>query len=319
MNVISMSSGDFWMALLEAEATLTLNITIGLAVGELILALGVVERFFAPLVPLLGRSGINEKIAAAMLLAAGSSRSAAALISGAYANHEVTREEATLGTLSLSFPGYLRRWIGTATMASAIAGTAGFIFSLVLLLRSACRFAWVVAILVRRGRGRTVSGHMPPPPSSPEWRQRARKLGKMLARSLPWAWAFFALTYALVPLVDAFFTEHIARLGFYSFIPAEGWAIAVSSLAHVTAALSSASGAMASGALGVGQAVLALLVGNMVGSVTRTMRQNVGYWVGIFPKELIPGLLRWHFATTMILEVVSIFIAWCAAGVSVFG
>jgi hypothetical protein len=140
-----------------------------------------------------------------------------------------------------------------------------------------------------------------------------------LKRSLPWAWAFFALTYALVPFIENFFSEYVARLGLYVFLPAEGWAVAVSSLAHVAAALSSAAGALASGSMGVGQAVLALLVGNMVSSFTRTMRQNIGYWVGIFPKDLIPNLLRWHFVTTITLEILSILIAWCASEVRLFG
>jgi hypothetical protein len=318
VEIVSPSSGHFWAALLRAEVILTLNIAAGLVIGELILGLGVVERLFAPLVPFLGRIGIHEKIAAAMFLSLGSSRSAAALISGAYSSGEITREEATMGTLSLAFPGYLRRWVGTAAMASGIAGLAGFLFAAVLVLRSACRFVWVVAILVRHGK-RNISSVRNTSPSRPDWKGRGKRLARTLAKSLPWAWAFFALTYALVPAADRFFTEHVARWGFYSLIPPEGWAVAVSSLAHVTAALSSASGALASGALGVGQAVLALLVGNMASSITRTMRQNVGFWVGVFPKDLVPGLLRWHLATTLTLEAVSILAVWCAAGVSVFG
>ena len=100
------------------------------------------------------------------------------------------------------------------------------------------------------------------------------------------------------------------------FLHAEGWAVAASSLAHVTAGLSSAAAALSAGKLGVTQAVLALLVGNMAGSVTRTMRQNVGYWVGVFPKELVKNLLRWHLATTVLLEAASVLIAWCAAVVN---
>jgi hypothetical protein len=41
------------------------------------------------------------------------------------------------------------------------------------------------------------------------------------------------------------------------------------------------------------------------------MRQNVGYWSGIFPKKLLPGLVRWHFATTIALEALSVLVAWC--------
>ena len=58
--------------------------------------------------------------------------------------------------------------------------------------------------------------------------------------------------------------------------------------------------------------MLALLVGNMVGTITRTMRQNVGYWMGIFPREMMPGLVRWHLTTLLSLEICSILLAWAA-------
>jgi hypothetical protein len=315
MDITPVASADFWWKFLRAETVLTVNIAAGLVIGEVILGLGVIDRLFAPVIPRIARLGIHGKIAAAMLMALGAPRSGAALISGAYMDGEINDMEATCGTLSLAFPGYLRRWVGTAAMAAGIAGAAGVIFAVVLLARSACRFVWVVFVLIRRGEGR-VHGAGDIKKTELSCKDRAKRTLRLLARSLPWAWAFFALTYALVPFVDRVFSEYIAGSGFYSFLPLEGWTVAVSSIAHVTAGLSSASGAIYAGKLEVGQAVLALLVGNMAGSVTRTMRQNVGYWVGIFPKELIPGLLRWHMATTLTLEIVSIFIAWCASGVS---
>ena len=318
MNVVSISSGGFWTALLKAEFILTVNIIAGLAMGELILALGLVERLFAPVIPRLARWGIHGKIAAAMLMALGAPRSGAAVISGAYSDGEITRQEATYGTLSLAFPGYLRRWIGTVTMATGIAGRAGLIFALVIVIRSACRFIWVVILLLKRGSGR-VAESLDMKGRLVCAKDRIRRVMGMLRRSLPWAWVFFALTYALVPFVDKVFSEYVAKWRLYSVMPAEGWAVAVSSIAHVTAGLSSAAGALGTGRLGVGQAVLALLIGDMAGSITRTMRQNVGYWVGIFPKDLVPNLLRWHLFTTFTLEVVSILIVWFISGVVYFG
>jgi hypothetical protein len=315
VEVEPIASPVFWTALLRAECVLTLNIAFGLAVGELILWLGVIDRFFSPLIQRLERIGIHGKIAAAMVLALGAPRSGAALISRAYSEGELTDDEATFGTLSLAFPGYLKRWVGTAAMATAIAGVSGFIFALVMVLRSACRFVWAVALLARRARAR--SGAFAE--LEKEYvgaRERAGRVLAQLRRSLPWAWIFFALTYVLVPFVDSAFSKYASRGGMLWFLPAEGWAVAVSSLAHVTAGLSSAAAALSAGKLGVTQTVLALLVGNMAGSVTRTMRQNVGYWVGVFPRGLVKNLLRWHLATTTILEVFSILIAWCVAVVN---
>jgi hypothetical protein len=321
MEIVSISQSGFWSALLRAEFFLTVNIMFGLLTGEVILSLGIVDKIFTPVVPLLARWGIHRTIAGAMLVALGSSRSGAALISAAYADGEISRDEATYGTLSLAFPGYLRRWVGTAAMAFGIAGLAGLIYSVVLVLRSAVRFVWSVLMLrntVRRafsGRSEELEAPQAVEGRAPGVKSRRKRLLKIMARSLPWAWLFFALTYAVMPMVERVFTDHVARWGLYAFLPPQGWAVAVSALAHVTAALSSAGGALASGELSVAQAVLALLVGNMVGTITRTMRQNVGYWMGIFPGELIPNLLRWHLATVLSLEALTIFIVWSITGV----
>ncbi|MDR3164933.1 MAG: hypothetical protein LBU13_05095 [Synergistaceae bacterium] len=310
MEVEPIASPGFWAALMKAECVLTLNIAVGLAAGELILALGIVDRLFSPLIPRLERLGIHGKIAAAMVLALGAPRAGAALISRAYSEGELTDDQATFGTLSLAFPGYLKRWVGTAAMAAAMAGVSGFIFALVMVLRSACRFVWMAAMLARRARAHS-GVFMGLEKKYAGARERVGRVWAQLRRSLPWAWAFFALTYVLVPFVDSAFSKYASRGGMLWFLPAEGWAVAASSLAHVTAGLSSAAAALSVGKLGVAQTVLALLVGNMAGSVTRTMRQNVGYWVGVFPKRLVKNLLRWHLVTTTMLEVFSISIVWC--------
>ena len=59
MEVEPIASPDFLAALLRAECVLTLNIAFGLAVGELILGLGIIDRFFSPLIPRLERIGIH--------------------------------------------------------------------------------------------------------------------------------------------------------------------------------------------------------------------------------------------------------------------
>ena len=315
MEVVPVTSPLFWSALFRAECMLTLNISAGLITGEIILSLGIVDLIFAPIVPFLSRHGIHRTIAGAMLVALGSARSGAAMIAGSFAEGGISKEEATYGTLSLAFPGYLRRWVGTAAMAFGIAGIAGLIYAVILVARSAVRFAWVVFLLARRGSAGAGDSSAAKAPDAGNGlkqspRARRRRLFATICRSLPWAWLFFALAYAAMPFVERAFTDYVALWGLHAFLPPDGWAVAASALAHVMAALSSARAALADGDLSVPQAVLALLVGNMVGTVTRTMRQNVGYWMGIFPKELVPGLLRWHLTTMFSLEIATIFMAW---------
>lgn len=324
MHFATFGSPEFWTQLLRAELLLTGNVIFGLVVGELILSSGIVDRLFAPLIPRLERKGIRPMVAGAMLVALGSSRPAAGMLSSGYTDGALTRGEATFGTLSLAFPAYLRRWVTTVTVAASIAGRAGLIYAVILLARSALRFIWVVCLLRRSAPALDTAS---PPGDAADFGGlpakertaglspsiRRKRVLRMLAYSLPWAWFFFALTYALMPQVEYLFTRHVAGSALFSFLPPEGWAVSVSALAHATAALASAGGALKTGDLDVAHAVLALLVGNMVGTFTRTMRQNVGYWVGIFPRELVPGLMRWHLATLLSLEVLSIFLVWLAA------
>ena len=334
MHFAVFGSPEFWTSLLRAELILTGNVVLGLVVGELILSSGIVDKLFAPLVPKLERRGIHRQVAGAMLVALGSARPAAAMLSASYADGEITRDEATFGALSLAFPAYLRRWVGTVTIATTIAGAAGFIYAAVLIVRSGLRFVWVVWLLRRKAKqgdagvsradatqgavacdassATAASGESRKTPASRDAKARRKRLLRMLVRSLPWAWGFFALTYALMPQIEYLFTHRVATSGFFGFLPPEGWAVSVSALAHVTAALASAGGALKAGDLDVSHAVLALLVGNMVGTITRTMRQNVGYWMGIFPREMMPGLVRWHLTTLLSLEIVSILLAWAA-------
>lgn len=323
MHFTAFGSPEFWTQLLRAELLLTGNVLFGLAAGELILSSGIVDRLFAPLIPRLERRGVHRKAAAAMLVALASSRPAAAMLSSGYADGELTREEATFGALSLAFPAYLRRWVSTVTVAASIAGRAGLIYAAILLARSAARFTWTLWLLRRSA---PVRDALTPPgaanfPGSPgdgkpaviSASARRKRLLQMLVHSLPWAWLFFAFTYALMPQLEFLFTHRVAGAAFFSFLPPEGWAVSVSALAHSTAALASAGGALKAGDLGVAHAVLALLVGNMIGTFTRVMRQNVSYWMGIFPREMMPGLVRWHLTTLLSLEILSIFLAWLAA------
>lgn len=310
MNFAEFSAGEFWISLLRAEISLTVHILCGLIAGELILSSGVVERIFAPLAARIGRRGIGPLPAGALVVALGSSRAASAMLSAGYANGELTREEATFGTLSLAFPAYIRRWVGTAAVASGIAGRAGLVFAVILIMRSFTRFVWMLIMLRRAGGGRRAGNAASAGAVLPGARIRRRRIARLMLHSLPWAWTFFAVTYALMPRIEYLFTHKVAFSGAFGFLSPAGWAVAASSLAHVTAALSSAAGALAAGDLDAGGAVLALLVGHMAGTVTRVMRQNVGYWLGVFPREMMPGLVRWHLATLLSLEALSIFMVW---------
>ena len=290
-----------WRGLLSCELWLTFDILFGLGLGLLILRSGVADRLMRRLVPHLRRAGIGPVVGMALTMSLGSAKAGAAYISSSLDHGKVSAEQARWGTLALSFPAYLHRWPTTMVMASSMAGAAGAVFGMILLLRSAARFALILLILKRGGSAEDV-------PFEEESASEPRRAGfnRKLLRTLPIAWFFFAVAYMLVPWADALIKRWLMA---GSFLPLAGLTVAAASIAHVSAALALASGSLASGDLNVAQAVFALLLGNSFGIVTRLFRQNAGYYFGLFDRETAQWMLIWNFITTAGFAAFSIVLA----------
>lgn len=278
---------------------LTLSVSGGLALGKIIIALSLPERLFRALLPGLGGLGIPPQALFALGVSLGSARAGSAIVAGAYGEGVLTKRQALFGTLLQSFPGYVRRWLVTFPVAAALAGMAGAVFSLVLLLRSFLRFLFFLWIL--RGQNPAACGGGQP--AEGQGRRGAFPLLKTLARTLPPAWAFYAAAYLATPVLQRAIEAWGASFPLMS--PAS-WAVAAASFAHVNAALGAAGGAVAAGSLTVAGAVLALLAGNMLASLSRVLRQDLAYWMGIYPPPMVRSLFAWNFGTLLVVMAISI-------------
>jgi hypothetical protein len=250
------------------------------------------------------RNGIAPDVGLAVAVSIGSSKAGAALLASALNGGRIGERDALWGTMMLPFPAYLRRWPATFGMAAGMAGTAGAVFALFLLMRSAARF--IVAFMFLR-RGHTASPELPgDAQSAPAHSHRCGGIWRKAAGTLPLAWLLFAVTYALVPWADGLFKRYF--LG-GTFLPLAGWAVAASSMAHVSAALSVAGGGMASGELSTAQAVFALILGSALGLTTRVLRQNAGYYFGLFSPRLARKMLFCNLATILPFVLLSLILA----------
>ncbi|MCR5347755.1 MAG: hypothetical protein K6E38_08250 [Fretibacterium sp.] len=288
--------------LLKGELWLTFDVLLGLAAGDLILRLGLADRLMRRALPWLQRRGIGSVVGMALALSLGSSRAGAALLASALDEGRLDRHTVLWGTLMLPLPSYLRRWPATFTLAVSLAGTAGGVFALFLLLRSTARFFLAFFILRRGGGEKAAATDSLPARQTGEGLLRWRKL----IRTLPLAWLFFAAAYALVPWADAFFRR--CFLG-GTFLPLAGWTVAAASLAHVSAALALAGGSLAAGELTTAQAVFALILGSGLGVAVRVLRQNAGYYFGLFAPDMARQLLFWNLATILPLVGLSLLLA----------
>ncbi len=287
-----------WNALLRGELRLTVDILAGLAVGIAVLRSGLADRLMQKMLPVLHRAGIGPVIGMALTISLGSAKAGAAFIASAMNEGRIAERPARWGTLMLSFPAYQHRWPTTMVMAVSLAGLPGAIFGLTLLVRSAARFV-LLAVILKRGEGEAGEITESAPGSA-----RRVKFGKRMLKTLPIAWFFYAVAFALVPWAEEALREWL--LGGTAFLPLAGLTVAAAAIAHVSAALALAGGSLAAGDLTVAQAVFALLFGNSLGIVTRIFRANAGYYFGLFSKETAKWLLFWNFATTAFFALITL-------------
>lgn len=299
--------GVDWQGLLKGMVLLSLSVAGGLGLGKVILTLSLPERLMGSLLPALRRERLPPSVIFALGVSLGSSRAGAAIIAEAYRDGILSKREVLFGTLLQSFPGYLKRWIISFPVAVALAGPAGGIYSLAVLARSFCRFLFFLALL-RRKEG--FEGEIFAPgknPSNDKGKKRADiSFWRTLARTLPLAWGFYALAYLATPFLQAFLEE---KGGAISLLSAAGWTVAVASFAHVNVALSVAGGALASGSLTLAQAVLALLTGNMLAVISRVLRQDIAFWIGIFPGKIVRSLFVWNLVTLVTIMAATVLLA----------
>ncbi|MBQ7196296.1 MAG: hypothetical protein IJS40_02690 [Synergistaceae bacterium] len=283
--------------LLRGELNLTLDIFFGVLIGDVIIRLGVADFILKKF----SRLRIPPVTALAVALSAGSSKTGAAVIASALEEKKISERDALWSILMLPFPSYLRRWPATFMLAVSMAGRAGAFFALSLMFRSAARFIWAYKKLKLTNKIETSNENFKIKKQS-----RELKLTKKLLKTLPYAWAFFAVTYSLVPLINKFFETN---LKFLSFLPLSGWTVAAGSVAHVSAALGLAGGALASGELNTAQATFALILGSGLGTATRILRQNAGYYFGLFQPAMARRMLIMNFLTIMPLIILNLIFA----------
>ena len=284
--------------LIKGELLLTLHIVLGLALGELITRLHLPEKLLSRFVP----RNVNPVTALAVASSIASSKTGAAILSSSYSQGAISEKCAVWSVLMLSLPAYVRRWPSTLILAVSMAGKAGGIYALVMLAITVGRFVVAYMFLVSEGAKtapQQTPSHTPKVPSLKILAIRAMKL-------LPVAWLCYGAAYMLVPMVNGYMK------GVFSggILPLSGWTVAASAVVRVNAALALAGGSLASGELGVRQAVFALLLGSGLGTFTRILRMNAGYYFGFFPMRTARKMLLMNYATIAPLVLMSILAAY---------
>lgn len=285
--------------LIRGELLLTVHILLGLALGELITRLKLPEKLLSRFANILH---VNSTTALATASSIASSKTGAAILSSALSHGTITEKCAVWSVLMLSLPSYLRRWPSTLILAVSMAGKAGGIYALTMLAITAGRFMIAYMFVVSEGKNSSQHQVSSPVPKIPSLKASAKKALLLL----PVAWVCYGAAYMLVPMVNAYFKGVFTG----GILPLAGWTVAGSAVVRVNAALALAGGSLASGELRVSEAVFALLLGSGLGTFTRILRMNAGYYFGFFPVSTARKMLIMNYATIVPLVVLSILTAY---------
>ncbi|MBQ9434083.1 MAG: hypothetical protein IJU26_07705 [Synergistaceae bacterium] len=285
--------------LIKGELLLTVHILLGLALGELITRLKLPEKLLSRFANILH---VNSTTALATASSIASSKTGAAILSSALSHGTITEKCAVWSVLMLSLPSYLRRWPSTLILAVSMAGKAGGIYALTMLAITAGRFMIAYMFVVSEGKNSSQHQAVSPVPKIPSLKASAKKALLLL----PVAWVCYGAAYMLVPMVNAYFKGVFTG----GILPLAGWTVAGSAVVRVNAALALAGGSLASGELRVSEAVFGLLLGSGLGTFTRILRMNAGYYFGFFPVRTARKMLIMNYATIVPLVVLSILTAY---------
>lgn len=296
---------SFW----QGELTLTLHIILGLILGEIFIRLRISEIIFKKFLPFLKRNNIPSVTGLAVALSAASSKTGAALISSALEKNQISENSAVWSVLMLSLPSYLRRWPSTLALSVSMAGNAGLFYALSMLFSSIGRFFTALIFLMRSGKGENFNSQQIEINEKISERKHYKIPLKKIITNLIIAWIFFAVAYLLVPHLNKFLQSVFKSSKIFSFLPLAGWTVAAGSVAHVSAALALAGGSLASGELNTAQAVFSLILGSSLGTATRILRMNAGYYFGFFRAGLAKKMLIMNFLTIMIFMILNLFIS----------
>ncbi len=287
--------------LLWPLARLLFFITAGLALGQVIEASGWTRHLAFVAGPLFRFGHLGSCCGAAFTTAFFSGAAANAMLLEFYQEGRISRTELFLTNLVNQLPAFFLHLPTTFFIVIPLTGWAGGLYFILTFLAALLRTA---AFLVyghlrlpscetRGAQTRATAVRVPKRPSESILQGLRRKLPTRLTGVL----VFVVPIYVAVFMVNAagLFTLLQHRLADFvatRFIPMEALSLVVLSFAaEFTSGFAAAGALLESGVLTVKQAVMALLIGNVVAFPIRALRHQLPRYVGIFSPKMGTQLL----------------------------
>jgi len=260
----------------------------GVFLAEVLVALNIAGRIAAFSRPLTSFARLREECGTSFLMAFVSPPAANAMLMDYHAKEIISRKELIIAATMNSFPTVVMHWRYLLPVYIPLLGIPGLIYFGLLMLVGLAKTVIVMAV------GRTIFD----PPSCTPARPAGEEPAVPLREALQKAWASSKKTLrrllsVTVPtivvvafLINAGTFDRLAGLmqgaGAIFPVPPEGFAIIAAQFGSFVAGASVASALLAAGDMTWQQIVLTLLVGNVLTSVTRSIRWLGSSYVAIF-------------------------------------
>jgi len=283
--------GFLWSKVARPLIRLSLFISLGLFLGQIIEAMGWTRKAGVMTRPFMRWGNLTAQMGASFTTAFFSGTASLSMLMAFYGDGKATRREVTLSALLNTFPNYFVHLPTTFFILLPLVGKAGLIYLLVTL---GAAFLRLISVLVY--------SHFRLPPVDARYEEESSTM-KPWKRVLSETSAKFAarIKRILVIVLPVYVVIAMAsHAGFFlwlrrgaaglftsELVPVEAMSVVIFTLvAEFTSGYAAAGAMLDSGALTVVQTVLALLAGNITAAPIRALRHQVPYYMGIFS----PGL-----------------------------
>jgi hypothetical protein len=294
---------EIWSALIWPLLKLTMFISLGMLVGQLIEALNWTRVVAAGVSPLLRLGRLSDIAGASFSLAFFSGISANSMLADAYEQGRISRRELIMSNLFNSLPTYFLHLPSVFFILVPLIGAAAGVY-LGLTIGSAMLRTVFILLFSRfflpPPAERCVSCRLDEkgPVSLKEAVRRTvqrfkKRILRVLSITVPIYVCFFLLNrWGAFKTVEEFMAQN---LGWLSWLSPQAVSVVIFQMAAEFSAGAAAAGALLSaGSVSQKEVVLALLVGNILSSPMRAVRHQFPYYAGIFKPALAAKLIFWN-------------------------
>jgi hypothetical protein len=303
-----------WQGLLGPLLRLVFFVSLGLLIGNLIESLNWTHRVARIASPLVRRAHLSDITGASFSMAFFSAVTANTMLSEAYDQGEISRQELIFANLFNSLPTYFLHLPTLFFLAVPMLKGVAFIYVGLTLfaafLRTVCILV-VGRIMLPGNKEHCVTCRLDENMVSnlsealhKAWLRFQKRIKKILLITIPIYTAVFLLNrFGLFALLEEWLAEHVSSI---SWLPPESLGlVALQLTAEISAGLAAAGAVLDNGSLEARQVVVALLAGNVLSAPMRAVRHQFPFYAGIFQPKLAVELITYNqiFRTGSIILV----------------